>query len=250
MRKNLQLLLILFLIFSSADVFSQKAKAKKKDNRKSDTKEVQVFGEENEDYFSDQKGVASYNIIKINPLVAIVGDFPIYYERVLNKHFALEVSAGATLRPRFALSLNDLSEESDYTNLDPRIGYMGGADLKYYPSRNDDAPDGFYMSIGTRYKKYQALSYGFDEIGVPLTGLPTIKTPLTVTDLVRVSAGSGNIYDNFFSEYFFGFSLRKRVNSVAFPIADPNTGLVSTQLSNTRRLVPAFFVGVKIGFSF
>jgi hypothetical protein len=209
------------------------------------------FGEENEDYFKTTKGVSAYNIIKINPLVAIIGDFPIYYERVFNAHFATEVYGGATLRPRYALVLNDLTDDELYTeNIEPRIGYMVGFELKYYPSKHDDAPDGFYMSIGSRFKKYQALSFGFDDIGVPLTGKPTFKTPLTITDFVRVTAGTGNVNDNFFSDYFVGFSLRNRVNSNAIPVVDANTGAIITELETSNRLIPAFFVGVKIGFSF
>jgi hypothetical protein len=251
MHKVIRILVILVLFFSVNTLFAQKNKGIKPDKRKTETKEVQVFGEENEDYFKTTKGISAYNIVKINPFATILGDFSIYFERVLNAHLAAEVYGGATLRPRYALALNDLSTQDPYTeNIETRLGYLAGFDLKYYPSKHDDAPDGFYMSIGSRYKKYQALSFGFDDIGVPLTGEPTFKTPLIVTDFVRVTAGSGNLNDNFFSDCFVGFSLQNRLYTQAKLAVDPITSLTYTNLETTKRLVPAFFVGVKIGFSF
>jgi hypothetical protein len=252
MQKKIRLLLIPLVLFSISDVFSQKSKDGKKDNRKSETKEIQVFGDENKEYFSDTKGISAYNIVKINPIGAIFGDFPIFFERVIHPNVGLEILAGATLRPRYALPFNDLNIDSETLgSIDAKIGFMGGFELKYYPGRNDDAPDGFYMSIGSRYKKYNLLSYGYDEYGVALKGKPNFKTPLIVTDLVRVSAGTGNIRDNFFTDYFFGFALRSRNNTRAEAyVPDENTGLVATRLLNDKKLVPAFFIGFKLGFSF
>ncbi len=249
----LKIIFLLVAVLFATDAFCQKNNKKKKKPEESKTKEIQVFGEENEDYFKDGDKPGTFNIIKLEPLMVILGDFPISYERVLNQHFAIEPQIGITLKPKYAWAFTDILNEeiSDFEELTPKIGFLGGLTLKYYVGSSDDAPEGFYMGIGARYKKYNATTFGFDEFGNrQYSGSKTYSTPLSVTDLIRVTTGWGVINDNFFSDFFLGFGLRQRSLTKDYALVNPNTGLVETAFTTEKTNVPAFLLGYKIGFTF
>lgn len=252
--KKTVLLSLLFIGLLPFALLAQKGKpAQKKDDKKKDNIEIIEIKEDEDDndYFERKKEAQELNIIKINPFAAIGGVFPIYYERVLGPHFSVEAAVGPTL---YTLTLSELLDElgdfpTDLVYKD-KMGFVGKLGIRYYPSKRDLAPDGFYMAGEVQFQSFNRTTFGYDPNGGQATQGTEYKLAIKKADVFRVVAGWSSVYDNFVSEYFIGFGFRnKSVDNFSF-IYDQNTGLYSNLVTPESDLRPVFLLGWKIGFSF
>lgn len=254
--KKTALLSLLFMGLLPFALLAQKGKpAKKKDDKKKDNIEIIEIKEDEDDndYFERKKESQELNILKINPFAAIGGVFPIYFERVLGPHFSVEVAAGPTLHTNAQLLAEILSENGDFDeNLvyQKKIGFVGKIGFRYYPSKRDLAPDGFYMSGELQYQNFKRTTFGYDSFGGAASSGTVYDVKLKKTDFVRVIAGWTSVYDNFVSEYFVGFGLRQKDIDRLDYSYDGQTGTYTNLPTSSSEILPAFLLGWKIGFSF
>lgn len=255
--KKTALLSLLFVGLLPLALLAQKGKSspKKKDDKKKDNIEIIEIKDDDSDdndYFDRKKKEQELNVIKINPLAALSGQFPIYFERVLGPHFSVEVAAGPTLYSNAQLISEILSEDGDFQEdliFQKKIGLLGKIGVRYYPSKRDLAPDGFFMAGEVQFTNFKRTTFGYGQNGEQLTSGTAYKVGIKKTDYFRVVAGWSSVYDNFVSEYFIGFSLRDKSIDRLLGL-DDTTGTYSNAIVSTSEIIPAFLVGWKIGFSF
>jgi hypothetical protein len=120
------------------------------------------------------------NVLKINPLLFINGDVPVYYERVLTKILTIELAPGITIHnygAGFFPWLNNLSNDnigaSSGLPYDSgwrfNIGYSFKADARFYLGKYN-LLDGVYLSpeIGFRHYSIDYLNYDADGEPIPV----------------------------------------------------------------------------------
>lgn len=91
--------------------------------------------------------------IKINPLLILSGDLPIYVEKPFGDNFSMEVGVGVT-HEDFLYNIAPVDEFATNEERRANIGYSGRIAAKYYPSSFLPAPEGWYGGIEFRYRRY------------------------------------------------------------------------------------------------
>jgi len=175
--------------------------------------------------------------IKLNPLLYLVGEFPIYFELASNNKSSFELGLGVT----YPNALNSLSLNSYYYNLDERekkMGYSFTLNYRYYPSLVFDE---LYFGAEFRYRAY-------------LTELKSCGTQvyqnmtesLAHTDVKLLIGYVTDLGSNAIIDYFIGFGMRNMV----YDYYDCNESVTPAILINNteKSLVPALSLGIKIGF--
>ena len=105
--------------------------------------------QDNSYYFDDGSISESKNLVKINVLSIIIGDLPVYYERIFGKSFSIEIGAGILL-PYYIPEVTQLfSNKSEI--VDPNFGYSIWLHPKYYIQQ---APELNYFGIQFRRRNY------------------------------------------------------------------------------------------------
>jgi site-specific DNA-adenine methylase len=100
------------------------------------------------------------HLIKLNPLLIINGDIPVYYERRLKENWAVEGSAGITLKDYLHdLFYFDPNMPSDVNVVPERKfkpGYSFSFSPRFYPSGIFEESEIFYFAPELRYRKYRS----------------------------------------------------------------------------------------------
>jgi hypothetical protein len=250
--KNKFLFLAIILAIFSVDASAQTKKKKPvKKTETSKSSEVQVFDEgDDKDFFDSKKNKEIRNTLKINPLAALVGDMPLYYERVLSPKFSVEAGVGLTLKSRLGSSLateigfggTDLGDNvvTDKSLIGPYYSIA----LRYFPtSRSNTIPEGLYFSLASRYRKY-SFDIHLDNESLPFDDK---QSKVTQLDLGRITVGYVWMSDKFTSEIFGGFGVRKVTIDTHFYNAANNYAI--EPLSKSYQ-TPALIVGYRLGFGF
>lgn len=94
-------------------------------------------------------------MLKINPMQLVRGALPVYLEYRISNHFSVEVAAGITyLDPFYETAVNDgyflFNKRAKFRN-----GFLGAAQFRYFPSRREQAPAGFYTGPQLAARNYQ-----------------------------------------------------------------------------------------------
>ncbi len=251
MKNKLLFVAFILAIFSIDAAAQSKKKKPVKSSETSKSSDVQVFDDDNnKDYFDSKKSKTIYNTLKINPLAALVGDMPLYYERVLSPKFSVEIGVGITLKSSLA---SGLATEIGFGGTDlgdnivvdkTAIGSYGSVALRYFPtSRSNTIPEGLYFSLASRYRKY-SFDIHLDNENAPF---PDKQSSITQLDLGRITVGYVWLNDRFTSEVFGGFGVRK-VN-IDTHFYNPENNYAIEPLSKGYQ-TPALIVGYRLGFSF
>ncbi|MFH2140938.1 MAG: hypothetical protein ABIJ97_00845, partial [Bacteroidota bacterium] len=179
-----------------------------------------------------------FNLIKANPLLILLGDIPIYYERRIADRIGVEIGVGMTLTDYYSLVL--LEEYYDFTST--KMGYSFVAGLHLYTSKNYKGLEELYFSPEFRIRKYFTELDQYDGINIT----PAILQSKILTDF-QIKLGYINYWsDNVFAEYYCGIGIRNRKTSYAYV---NSTGSVLTiSLETNQVLVPCISAGIKIGF--
>jgi hypothetical protein len=262
MKKNFLLTLLSFLIFFCTDLTAQRRgetskppkkeneKPKKEKSKKGESKDVEVFDQGDDyDYFEKKNSDNPKNVFKINPLEALDGTFPIYFERVLNNKFSLEVGIGLTTTSSWSSSISsELFGSNDYDGFyKGKTGLMFKFGARYYAGRNDDAPEGTYFAL-----EYQAKNFKFDAYpyinGSRASSGPYQETNVSNTDLVRILFGyqSEGSSSNFVWDPYIGIGWRKH-NFEGWYQEDNKP---APTLGSVSEYKPVFLIGFKMGIRF
>jgi len=207
------------------------------------------------DYFTKKdRGDAPKTAIKLNPLLALNGDLPVFVERVLTEKLSVELGAGVTIKNYLGDLFDTIEDESSSSFSDvktePELGYSVSAGLRFYPSSHTWALEGVYFAPEFRHRLYKTnvLTIGDEQLDSP---------ELLKTNITNFRAIIGNVYyleDRVFLDYYAGAGLTNR-----------NTGRVHTEREynvitwgydytssfyNEKKVRPSLALGLKIGFSF
>lgn len=202
--------------------------------------EVEV---ENNDGSSRKNKLGVKNLIKINPILFLRGDIPIYYERALSGKFSAEVGFGMTIRD-YISSVTTLGGEvyQDGIDIKPNLGYSINLGARYYPSNYVYQPEGVFLGLDYRFQKYNATAEN--------TNIIFTKTAITEQNNdVRLLLGYIKYFEeNVFIEWYSGFGVRHKVyDSISL---QDNGVFKSASVSSKNFLLPYLSLGFKIGVAF
>jgi len=193
------------------------------------------------------------NVIKINPLLFFRGEIPIYFEHAISQRVSMEIGAGVTYRNYLHLTFagDDADDFGAGTKIIPKPAFHLGA--RYY-FKDELEPDGAYLQIEFAYLDYaKDISLKKDTTG-EFTG-KTLHDERVYND-VRLYYGYQllNSSSNWLFDVYGGVALRSRHLEVVHENqkVDALTGVLTYDytLDKSTDLVPAFFLGIKVGVGF
>ncbi len=188
------------------------------------------------------------NVFKVNPLLFLRGEVPLYYERALSARLSAELAVGFTFRNYINLSTagDDADDFSRGTGILPRPSYHFG--LRYYLTA-DVEPQGAYLQLG-----FAHLTYAKDIAIKDSTGALTdgrMRDERMYND-VRLYAGFQQLSrsSNWLFDVYAGVGLRSRDMHIVHETVDLVNDRWNYSLEEKADQVVAFFIGVKIGYGF
>lgn len=188
------------------------------------------------------------NVVKLNPLLLLRGEVPIFYERALTYKLSVEVGLGVTFRDYLRLSFggDDVDDFGTGIEVVSRPTYHLG--VRYYLGQ-DLEPQGGYLQL-----QFSHLDYIKDVRVQSIDGEFTndkLRDRRVYNDL-RLLAGyqmlSGN--SNWMFDLYGGLGMRSRAMDKVRENYDTVTRLYSYEVVKQNDIAPAFFLGVKVGLGF
>jgi hypothetical protein len=190
------------------------------------------------------------NVIKINPLLFFRGEIPIYFEHAISQRVSMEIGAGVTYRNYLHLTFagDDADDFGAGTKIIPKPAFHLGA--RYY-FKDELEPDGAYLQVEFAYLDYAKDISAKDSSG--FTGV-TYHDERVYND-VRLYYGYQLLgsSSNWLFDLYGGVALRSRHLDVVHENVTFNErgkALYDYKVDPTTDLVPAFFLGVKVGVGF
>lgn len=187
--------------------------------------------------------------IKVNPLLVISGDMPIYVEREIGKKTSVEISGGVTYDNIFS----DLLEESKYemnTTKEGKHGVSASAALRYYPAEGGDKLERYYFAPEVRFRHYTSTLVKCDDFQL------NVPQSRNIADFKLVMGYLNYIGDNVFVDFYSGIGMRnKQYNNKLegyTTVYDPETAqtVIKTDLRDATKNTIIFSLGFKLGFNF
>jgi hypothetical protein len=136
------------------------------------------------------------------------GEFSVFYEYRLSRHYSFELGAGVTyIDVPYELFVNDgdfLFEGLDATRSRFLSGYAGHAEIRYYPARYETAITGWYLAPAYSYRSWQMEYY------VPLGFISETHRMKRIWNDFRLQVGYQNAdpYETFFWEWYVAAGVR------------------------------------------
>lgn len=188
------------------------------------------------------------NVIKLNAFSFFRGEFPVYYERAITHDVSIEIGAGITFRNYISLPWDgdDVDEYSAGTEI--KIGPSVHAGFRYY-FLDDLEPQGVYLHLDFTHLDYIKDIREKDAEG-NLTDVRH-RDQRTFNDL-RLLAGYQLLgaTSNWLFDFYGGIGLRDR----NMQVVNETLNLVDDQWSYETEIiddvVPALYMGVKVGVGF
>jgi len=188
------------------------------------------------------------NVIKANPLLFFRGEMPLYYERALSPNLSIELGVGLTLRNYLALSLvgDDADDFGAGTEIIPSLSLKAG--IRFY-LEGDLEPQGWYIQ-----PEFGQITYTKDIlVSNPAGGFTEerLRDRRTFND-IRLLGGYQllSYSNNWVLDFYGGFALRVRDQLVVSETLDPSTRTFTYSQEQRNDMVPAAFLGFKVGFGF
>ncbi|MBK0404224.1 hypothetical protein I5M27_14605 [Adhaeribacter sp. BT258] len=188
--------------------------------------------------------------VKINPLLILSGDMPVYVEHELKKNLSAEISVGST----YDNVLSDILESASQPDLsitkEGLNSYSFSAALRHYPSVEGSALQGYYFSPEVRFRDYRSLvtKVGGEDVN--------LKQGRQILDGKLVIGYINQTSDRIFFDFYGGIGMRykfykDRIENYSV-IYDPATGQTSTHLKLNDELRRGLLLslGFKLGFAF
>lgn len=202
------------------------------------------------------------NALKINPLLYLRGELPIYYERALTQNLSIEAAVGMTFKDYSAGFANSFDESSNNYNSErakekviPNTSFKLG--LRYYSG--DVVLDGFYFAIEYAKRDYTKEVTITDEIVTNTVGFSNTFATVVYNfkeeefhNEIKLIVGSQEHYywDNVFIDYYLGAGIDKYSEKKIEVTYNSTTSQNDYVLNSKSETVPRFYLGLKIGFVF
>jgi hypothetical protein len=184
---------------------------------------------------------------KTDVLAFVAGEFPVILEYRILKKLSVEGSAGITygLYPNdFSLSDDDENESSLESKA--AMGTAFRAAIKYYPSSDYDAIEGWYFGIQlfnkTTNREYKSDSSDTDNL---LSGKKDSKTKTGVSLLIGKQIFQDS---NITFESYIGIGFANISREYFDTDYDSSTSAYALKSFETEKTAPNFQLGLKIGF--
>jgi hypothetical protein len=187
------------------------------------------------------------NVIKVNPLLFFRGEIPVYFEHALSPRLSLELGVGITYRNFINLTIaGDNTDADDFgagTKIIANPSFHLGA--RYYLT-DDLEPQGQYLQLELAY-----LRYGKDIGEKDSTGMFNGRTNRDdrIFNDVRLYYGYQGISgtSNWLYDVYAGVALRSRHMLIVHEQLNIAEQKWNYYIEEKDDIVPAFFLGVKIG---
>jgi hypothetical protein len=188
------------------------------------------------------------NVIKVNTLSFLRGEFPVYYERAITHDVSVEIGAGVTFRNYIPLTM-----EGDYVD-----DYSAGTEIKIGPSfhagfryyfLDDIEPQGGYLHLDFAYLEYikdiRTKNAQGEFTEVKYRDTQTYNDIRLLYGYQVLSATSNWLFD-----FYGGVGLRDQRATNVVENYDIATNVWSYEINEIDQVVPAVFLGVKVGVGF
>jgi hypothetical protein len=185
--------------------------------------------------------------VKLNPLLILSGDMPLYIEQKIADKITFEVSAGLTY-DNFTTAF-DLDHYSEGDTRQNEMGYSYAGGLRYYPSDSYNTMEGYYFAPEFRHRVYNST---FTQ--VQGTNIDPVKHQRTITDMKLIFGYTNYFEDHIFFDAYMGVGMRDKnyknlVRSEAYVYNGQNFDQ-NFSIYNDNVAKPLFALGFKLGFSF
>lgn len=188
------------------------------------------------------------NALKLNPLMFMRGEIPLYYERALSSRLSAQVGVGMTWRNyiNFNLGADEVDDFGEGTTIIPKLSYHVAA--RYYFTI-DVEPQGTYIELEFAHLDYvkdiakkDSLRQITDE---------KVRDTRTYNDL-RLMFGyqSLSATSNWMLDFYGGIGLRDRRMIIVDEEFNPSTLQYLYSTREQDDIVPALFLGFRVGLGF
>lgn len=188
------------------------------------------------------------NVFKLNPLLFLRGEAPLYYERALSPKISAEVAVGVTFRNYLGGDLTgDVADDfSAGTHIITKPSFQLG--FRYYFT-DDLEPQGVYLQGGFAYLDHSKDITRKDSLGhfteQQLRDERIFNDVRVYLGYQRLSGTSNWLFDAYCGLGYRSRSLTKVHESLNL---QDNTWTYTTEEKHDQ--VPALFLGIKIGYGF
>jgi hypothetical protein len=206
------------------------------------------------DSYQPSKGTQSLNRnkISINPLGVLIGDYPLYYERMFGNTFSLEVAAGLTYQ-NYIGNVLDFSNNNSSVN-DNSKSYKIGTTYSISPKvyLDDDGFEGSYLALCYRHRYYAN-----DISNYQGATLPSVMHENKKINSFTFNYGYlFNIGKGFILDYYVGIGISTVTSSTVvaeynqnYSYTNPNsTFLYQNKIQN--KTLPTGMMGLKVSYEF
>lgn len=200
---------------------------------------------------SVSKGDSSYKwCVKTDIFSMLTGEFPIIGEYKIGKKLSVEASAGVTYgfhNENFLLNADKLNSTSanNSSYSDSQNAEMGSsfrASIKYFPSSDYDAIEGWYFGVQLMSKTTNR-SYG-DDSEVLKGGKDSFKkSGVAIIIGKQIFADSNIVWD-----FYFGGGIANIKHNFLSTSYDANSGITSVLSNEKSKSGPNILLGLRIGF--
>jgi len=188
------------------------------------------------------------NVLKLNPLLFLRGEVPLYYERALTPRLSIELGLGITLRDYLGLSIvnDDADDFGAGTEIIANPSYRVA--VRFYLG-DDLEPQGWYIQ-----PEFGHLRYTKDILAIDSAGAFTdqrFRDERSFNDL-RLLGGYQmlSMSSNWLFDFYFGAGFRDRDRTIVSERLDTVTRTYTYSVEQKRDQVPVLFLGVKVGLGF
>jgi hypothetical protein len=195
------------------------------------------------------------NVLKLNPLLFLRGEIPLYYERALSPRLSAQVAIGMTWRNyiNFNLGAEEVDDFGEGTNIIAKPSYHVGA--RYYFS-DDIEPHGTYLELEFAHLDYwkdiakkDTTQGNFGK----LTGV-FAEDRRAYNDLrLLFGVQSLSSTSNWLIDLYGGFGVRDRrmiIVEESINVTVPNKPIFSYSTKEVDDVVPVIFLGFRVGLGF
>ena len=189
------------------------------------------------------------NALKLNPLLFLRGEIPLYYERALSNRLSAQLGVGMTWRNyiNFNLDADEVDDFGQGTKIIAKLSYHIGA--RYYFS-DDLEPQGTYMELEFAHLDFFKDISRKDSTG-QFTGEPPLHDKRTYDDL-RLLFGHQSLSatSNWLVDFYGGIGLRSRRMDIVVETLDLSAGQFMYSSKVVDDIVPVIFLGFRVGLGF
>lgn len=185
--------------------------------------------------------------VKTDLFAIITGEFPVIAEYRFAPKFSVEASAAVTYGylPNNS-SFGNGDDDSDYFGSKAAIGSAFRAAIKFYPSSDYDAIEGwnfgFQLFSKTSNREYESDPNGSTTL---LNGLKDTKTKTGISLIIGKQIFQDS---NVTFESFIGIGIANVKREYYTESYDYTNSISSIEIKNTKETLPNFQLGFRIGF--